>query len=87
MLDTLDLTDVKFDLLVAEYDQYELKCEMTHKHTVCSVEVTHLRLIECTGAQYKVCANTVAFAAEHAAEVDHNECNRPCSICWTYRPI
>lgn len=87
--DTLDLTDVKFDLLVAEYEQHELKCEINHSKSVCSQEVTHLRTCTCNAHQYLVCANSVAWFESRIGITGtaHDACDRFIDICWTHRPI
>ena len=86
--DTLDLTDVKFDLLVAEYDQHEVKCESQHlRDTIpCSVEVTHITSYECAPEQPKVCQNVADYmlAPGRSACAD---CHKPVTECWHVRPI
>lgn len=85
--DTLDLTDVKFDLLVAEYDQHELKCEMRHTENGCSHDVTH-RITSCDWAG-NVCTAAAKRKQEAMAsrKFQCDKCKRPTEKCWTVRPI
>lgn len=87
--DTLDLTDVKFDLLVAEYEQHELTCTARHDEwvPVCSVDVTHM-YTTCEREKF-VCQHTADFVTELSKSARNlcEGCEVPVQKCWTVRPI
>jgi len=89
-MQTIDLTDVEFDLIVATLDQDELKCEIVHKNSICSTEVTHRRVIGCNGNQHNSCQSAVdhfaSSAQSHRVEV-HDKCQTDIHLCWTHRAI
>jgi hypothetical protein len=67
----------------------ELKCESPHDwyNPVCSVDVTHAAF-SCEVHGAKVCLATYKnrIRAQEEGQVCE-QCLRPGSVCWSYRPI
>lgn len=88
-MQTIDLTDVEFDLIVATMDQDELKCESRHTATECSREVLYITDDRCAPNDHrKVCQSHADYVMRRKAEGTRcGDCKRPTRECWSVRPI
>ena len=70
-----------------EDDQMDCEYGPAHKRTgtECTVVVTH-RVSDCTSS-LNVCYSAVANIRARGRVAPCRKCGRPCSVCWTVRPI
>ena len=71
------------------FEQDDLKCEINHRKTACTVEVTHRIVgVGCPGRDVNVCTNAADYKkARQERGVRCADCQRPARDCWVIRAI
>lgn len=67
----------------------ECKCEINHTHTSCSVEVTHARIVSCTGNRLLMCQNAASGTNRWIEERSGTcaVCGNNVADCWAVVPV
>lgn len=79
-------TQESLDLILSVIIDDEPACEIAHRLTLCSVEVTH-RLVSCRNS-ILMCANaTEAQTAKRDSGGRCKHCLRAAGVCWKILPV